>query len=292
MIRRTDIGTAITNAVTLVLCMFTLVSCGSRQTGTDTDPLSLLRQGRFPEARIAAVEAGLDSDTNRAVAALTYIADSPVKSSALLTVKTLNRDVGSIRSAAVATEMLTLAFELPSPTPELSLLAAETALGAVSYGPYSPGTKPILNVGAASRNLSGAVLERAALALSRPDAHIDRQRLQKIWNACYSLDGGTFEAEDDAAAWRLFTSIGAIAVFLAKSDPIGDLTNVLLGAAVTVVETNPDIAIAARCDIASPFDDLKAAMAYKRELLARLEAAVKDAVGCSRGTYAPTGSDR
>ena len=56
---------------------------------------------------------------------------------------------------------------------------------------------------------------------------------------------------------------------------------------MVVLETNPDIAIAARCDYASPFGKLKMALAYKRNLAGRLEAATSAAVGCTRGTYAP-----
>ena len=287
MNRKVTIGTATTTAI-LSLLLFTVFSCGARQNGADNDPLSLLRQGRYPEARVAAVSRGLENDTNRAIAALSYVAESPVKSAALLTVKTLNVDVGNVHTAAMATEMLTLMFELPSASPELSVLAGETALGAVSYGPLSPGTEPVLTPGAASRNLSGAVLERVSMALETADFHVDRQRLMKIWNACYSLDGGVFVADNDYQAWRLFKSIGTIGVSVAQSDPTGDLTNALLNAAVTVVEANPAIAMAARCDLASPVDSLRSVIAHKRSILVRLETALKSASGCQRGALAPT----
>jgi hypothetical protein len=290
MSSKVPVGTAVTTAVPMILLIFfTQLSCGSRQHSTHSDPLSLLKQGRYPEARVAAVAAGLDDDTNRAIAALTYIADAPVKSSALLSVKTLSEDVGGVRSAAVATQMLSFIFELPSVSPELSILAAETALGAVSYGPFSPGTQPTLTVGAASRDLSAAVLERVAVVLSSPDITMDRQRLLKIWNVCYSLDGGAFEAMGEYQAWRLFTSISGIGLFLSRSDPTGDLTNALLSAAVTVIEANPTIVVAARCDLSSPIDDLRKALSYNLDMLKRLENAVSEATGCSRGTYAPVG---
>jgi hypothetical protein len=92
---------------------------------------------------------------------------------------------------------------------------------------------------------------------------------------------------DDGQAWRLFRSIGGLAITMAHAAPDDDLTSVLQGAASAVIESNPSIVIAARCDLGSPFDQLKTSLAHERELLIRLEKAVVEAKGCSRGTYAP-----
>jgi hypothetical protein len=185
--------------------------------------------------------------------------------------------------------MLALIAELPPPVaPEVRLVASEAALGAVSFGPLAPETTPSITIGVATRDLAADVLDQIATALAAPDAAVSSGRLLALWNACYSLDGGEFAAETDVDAWRLFGSIGGIALFIARAEPTSDLANALLGAAVTTIETNPSIAVPARCDLASPYEDLRAAMAHKRELLARLEKAVADAAGCTRGTYAPS----
>ena len=281
-------GQAIRSLSVLLLAVI-LFACGAKQPSQSLSPLALLEAGRYTEARVAAVAAGLENDTNRAVAALTYVADSPTDASAKLAVSTLNKDAGNVRTAAVVTQMLTLASELlPSVSVDVSMAIAESALGAVSYGPYSPGTKPTLTVGAASRALAGAVLERVSLALSGSDIQVSRQRLLQIWNSCYSMDGGDFDADGAYRAWRLFKSISAIALFMARVDLTDDFTSALFSAAITVVEANPEITIAAKCDMASPYDEMKNALAQKRDILGRLEAALSGATGCSRGTYAPT----
>lgn len=273
----------------LLLVAVFLFACGAKQPTQATDPLTLLKEGRYPEARVAAVNAGLDNDTNRAIAALTYVTESPVASSAKLAVNTLNKDAGNVRTAAVVTLMLGLTSALPPPvSPDVSMAIAESALGAVSYGPYAPGTKPTLTVGAASRELAGLVLARVGFALANAEFQVGRQRLLQIWNSCYSLDGGDFEADGAYRAWRLFKSISTIAIFMGRVDPTDDFTNALFNAAITVVEANPEITIAAKCDLGSPYDDLKKALALKRDLLGRLETALSGATGCSRGTFAPT----
>jgi hypothetical protein len=132
------------------------------------------------------------------------------------------------------------------------------------------------------------VLERVGEALNNGNA-VDSSRLLNLWNSCFSLTGGSFDSKDDVHAWRLFQSISKMAFFINSREPRGDLANVLLGAAVTVIEANPEIAVPVRCDLASPYEDLKKAMAYNRENMARLENAVKEAAGCTRGMYAPTG---
>ena len=168
------------------------------------------------------------------------------------------------------------------------MLLAETALGATSYGPYAIAKNPSITVGAASRDLAVAVLERAAEALQSENVSADPQRLLTIWNSCFSLDGGSFETNNNYQAWRLFKSISTMALFINAAEPSSDLAHVLLNAAVKVIESNPEISVAARCDLGSPFERLKSAMAYKREKMARLEKSVAAATGCTRGTYAPT----
>lgn len=266
------------------------VGCGGRDKGGQADPMALLRQGRCAEARSAALAQGIEREGNRALVALCHIAESPVDESAKKAISVLGSNAGDIRAAAAASEMLSLVSELPEPPDTTgSLLLAEAALGAVSCGPLAPSsTAPSITVGTASRDLALAVLHRVSEALLIPGAGIDDRRLLSIWNGCFSLDGGSFEAKGAYPAWQLYKSIATIALFVSRGKPESDFAKVLLGAAISVVEHNPGISVAVRCDLSSPFDDLKAAVAYDREILGRLERSVVNAAGCSRGTYAPS----
>jgi hypothetical protein len=273
----------------MLLLAVWLTACGARSIMEKKSPRELLEAGRYAEARAAALEAGLADQTNRAIVALSHIAETPTSESAEKAVSVLADDARNVRAAATAMEMLELTFVIPQPvTPEVSILAAEAALGAVSYGPLAITNTPSITVGAASRDLAVAVLERVAEPLMLSDVSVQSDRLLAIWNSCFSLDGGTFEAQTDFNAWRLFRSISTIALFVNRAQPTSDFANVLLGASVTVIESNPEISVAARCDLGSPFEDLKSAMSHKREEMGRLEKSVTKATGCTRGTYAPT----
>ncbi len=264
-----------------------VIACGARQGGDESDPVTLIRQGRYAEARRLA-RLTPDDPRSRGIIALTYVAESPTAERGKRATETLTTAAEDVRAAAAAAEMLALAPELPDPVdPEVSFALAEVALGAVSYGPYAPDATPSITVGAASRDLALAVLDRVALALDRTGG-VSSARLLAIWNGCYSLTGGSFETPSDVDAWRLLQSIAVLALFVKSAGTDEDFADVLLGAAVNVIEANPTIAVAVGCDLSSPYEDLKKAMAYNREHLARLENAVRDAAGCTRGTYAPT----
>ncbi len=277
-------------AILLIVPTIVGTGCGGRNKGKQADPVLLLRQGKYAEARAAALAQGIENKGNRPLVAMTHIAESPSDESAKKAISVLSENNGDVRAAASAVEMLALVSELPEPpdTP-FSLLLSEAALGAVSLGPLAPSAAaPAITVGAASRSLALAVLERVAEALIIPGAGVDYRRLLSIWNGCFSLDGGSFEAESDYEAWQLYKSIATIALFVSTGTPNGDFAKVLLGATISVVENNPVIAVAVRCDLSSPFDALKSAVAYDRESIGRLERSVVNAAGCSRGTYAPS----
>lgn len=266
----------------------TLTACGGRQSGGRGDPVELLRQGRYAEARaLARKETPLDQ-RSRAIVALTLVAEAPTPERGKKAVATLTQEARNVRAAAVASEMLDIAFELPPTTEgETSLSLAEVALGATCYGPYAANTQPSITVGAASRELALAVLERTAIGLSDISTPVEEARLLAIWNACFSLSGGAFESSDNVFAWRLYKAIATLGIFVFQNTSDSDFAKVLVSAAVNVVVANPDIAVPVRCDLGSPFDGLKKALMYNRSEMYRLENAVKDAAGCTRGDYAP-----
>ncbi|MCP4601428.1 MAG: hypothetical protein GY847_13045 [Proteobacteria bacterium] len=265
-----------------------LVGCGGAIVKRDLDPLALIAEGRFAEARTLVLAKGVNEPEDHAIVALCLVAEKPGYPAGEEAVKVLTEATSSIGTAAAAVDMLELAFSIPQPIElDLSIILSEAALGSVGQGPLAPSTTPAIPVGAASRSLAVAALERVHLALSLSETIIDPGRLLSIWNACFTLSGGSTEAADEVEAWRLFCSIGGLAVIMHNVSPDSDFSSVLLRAAIGVIENNPDIAIAARCDLASPFDNLKSAVSHKRTLLGRLEMAVAAATGCTRGTYAP-----
>lgn len=274
--------------VAAALAVLAAAACGGRAAPAAVDIRELLAAGRFAEARASAESAGLDQSTNRAAAALSLVAEQPDAERAKRAVLVLSGGSNGIQFVAAATQMLDLAFVLREPLdPEVSLLLVETALGAAGKGPFALPATPDVSVGAATHALATAALERAQYALFAPDVPVQADRLLMIWNGCFVLLGGSLTAADDVQAWRLFQSIGGLAVVMGRATPGSEFALVLGQAAAQVVESNSEITVAARCDLASPYDDLKLAFGHERKLLGRLEMALAGASGCSRGTYAP-----
>ena len=270
------------------LSITVLLGCGGARGVDEADPLALLTSGRYAEARQAAMKKGVVDAKGRAIIAISLVLENPTDSSGKEAVKALTEGVNEIGTAISAVDTLELAFEVPQPVDyEASFLMAEAALGSVGQGPFAVSNGLTIPVGAASRNLGVAILERVYNALIPTDVDIQPERLLQIWNGCFTLGGGSTEADDQVQAWKLLRSIGGLAIMMYKAAPDHDLTDVLLAASVNIIENNPDIAIPAKCDLSSPFDGLKSALAHKRELSARLERSVAAALGCTRGTYAP-----
>ena len=275
-------------AILLSVCL--VVGCGARRGSSASDFEALLREGRCTEAAAAAEASGtVEPPTRLGIFALCRVAKNPNPTAATTraAVTLLRKDGGEMHHAAAALAMLDAALLLPSPlSPDISRRLTEAALGAVGFGPAAPAESVSTAApGAATRTLAVSVLERISQMLE--SVMPEKSSMLTYWNGCYSLLGGTFEAADDREAWRLYRSTAQIGVALSLEAPTSDLTQAVLGGVISVVETNSGIQVAVRCDLASPFDDLKRAVAYNRTLSARLEAAVKDASGCTRGTFAP-----
>jgi hypothetical protein len=116
-----------------------IAACGARSLVEKKIPRELLLEGRFTEARAAALEAGLDDQTNRAIVALSHIAEAPTADSARKAVSVLADDARNVRAAATALEMLALAHEIPQPVaPEVSMLLAEAWPWPCWRGPPRP----------------------------------------------------------------------------------------------------------------------------------------------------------
>ncbi len=267
---------------------FFIVGCGGRAVKVEIDPYALLKEGRYAEARAAMVAKGGKTPKDRGLVALSFIAEDPTAAKAKEAIAALTEGTDGAGAAIAALEMLNLIPDIPQPVlPDVSFWTIDAAVGTTGRGPLAPSTGTPLPVSEQTRNIAWSVLERLYLTLLPTDVSIQSNRLISIWNSCFVLCSGSFEIADDVQAWSLFQSVGGLAVMMSQTDINVDVANRLLDSAVTVLENNPQIAIAARCDLGSPFDDLRLALAHKRKLLSRLELAVAVATGCTRGTYAP-----
>jgi hypothetical protein len=273
----------------MLLATVAVLGCGGAQPVAKTDPAALLAAGRYADARSAAKSGTGDELRDTAVVSLSLLAEEGGEAASPRAVDALLAGGNAVAAAASADEMLGLVSSLPAPRhDEISLLATETALGAAGKGPLARSQSGPAPGSEVSRSLAAAVLERLHRWLASTERVPDSTRLLQVWNGSYTLLGGSMATGDDEhLAWTLYAAMGGLSVYLDDTARDSDLTKVLLRSTVEVVEQNPAIATAVRCDLASPFDGLRAALTYDRELLGRFERAVASAVGCNRGKYAP-----
>jgi len=281
-----------TASCAIVLSLFAAVfSCGcggAQKEKSPNDPVALLESGNYRAARIAAITRGATSPTDRAVIALSHIGEHPDAEAATRSVQALSRDATEHEAIEASAEMLALLSNLNALLDdERSQLAAEIALGAAGHGPLAASNARKSDALPVERfDLAITVLERLRTALSAAK-ELSSPRVLAIWNGCYTLLGGAMKGADDYDSWRLYLNVGGLAVIVSDTTPGTDLADALLTSTVVAVETSPLLAVAVRCDLASPFDALRAAIVHKRALAARLERAVEKALACSRGRYAP-----
>jgi len=272
-------------AIALAAC---LGSCGGAQDrGPTTDPRELLGRGDYTAARLAAQARGGDTPSDRAVIALSFIAEHPDREAAVRSVEALVAGASRELAVQAAAETLALYSSAPDCTDdERALLAAEIALGAAGLGPIAAEPAPAGAAGVVDFDLAVSIIERLKLGLAI-SKELETARLLAIWNGCFALLGGSMKGPTDVQAWTLFANLGGLAAMVSDAAPASDLARALLASSVAAVEANPMVTVAVRCDLSSPFDALRAALTHERDLNGRLERAVVKALGCTRGTYAP-----
>ena len=109
--------------------------------------------------------------------------------------------------------------------------------------------------------------------------------LKLLWSKVKDLIGKEykFPLKEQKIGWRWYLSASRLVIAVDDKELRREVGNL----AVSIVENNPTLAIAVRCDLASPYDLLKKALYWEKDLRARLEHAVREAEGCTPGTYAP-----
>jgi hypothetical protein len=263
------------------------IGCGARAKARKAAPHELLKQGRYAEARAAVLAKNDRTPKDRAVFAAALIAETPSTDNAEQAIEAMSTGAGDEDIASAATKLLKFAYEIRQPLDtETSFIFAEVAIGALGHGPLAPSTEQIY-VEETNRRVGIAALDRVRSAISETTATFNTSRIHTIWNGCFALLGSQLEATDDFEAWEMFQNIGGIAAVVQRALPNSALGTALLDAAIIVLEINPEISIAAKCDLGSPYDALRAALAHDRSRAGRFELAVSGAVGCTRGTYAP-----
>jgi hypothetical protein len=281
-----------TFSLTIATCLILaglITGCGGKQTKKiSADPLALLQQGSYQAARLAAEARGGNSPTDRAVIALSHVAEHPDAEAAGRAVKALAARATEAESIAAASEMLAILSDLPAlRDEERATLCAEIALGATGRGPFATAEQRANDAEPKARtDLAIAILERLR-AIIAGAAELQTARILTLWNGCFTLTGGAMTGADDLQSWRLYACVAGLAVAVEAIAPTSDLAEAVLSSAVAAVEASPLLSVAVRCDLSSPFDALRAALSRKRDLGARLERAVEKSLGCSRGQYAP-----
>ncbi len=271
------------------LLLLMLAGCGGAQKQETVDLAALLSredcaavmanigdEPRTPEQRGAAALCTLVAETIDS-------AQAPVSRAILLL-----QSGGTAEDAAIsATRMMSLAPLLPDSSLPVATTRLHTALGAAGYGPFAVGT-PGEGGSALELELAITSLEYLSAVLDETDGSFDQRALIDTWNGCWSLLAGTMAVDTDRRAWRLHTSIAAIALRLWDQNNLTDFNQILMESTIAAVEKNPGISVAARCDMAAPYDRLKKALSKKPELAGALERSVSAALGCTPGRYAPS----
>jgi hypothetical protein len=263
-------------------------ACGAAlDRGPTIDPKELLARGDYTAARLAAEARGGDEPSDRAVIALSRIAEHPDREAAASSVKALTKGGARELALRAAVEMLALYTSAPDcADDERALLAAEIALGATGLGPIAAAPNPAGAKGALEFGLAVSIIERLKLGLAG-SGELETARVLAIWNGCFALLGGSMKGATDLDAWLLIANLGGLAAMIADAAPTSDLARAMLASAVTAIEANPAVIVAVRCDLSSPFDALRVALTHERDLLGRLERTAAPALGCTLGTYAP-----
>lgn len=146
--------------------------------------------------------------------------------------------------------------------------------------------------GAEKRALTQGGLGLLGLVADAAEAGVtDEEAVRGPLDAGSSLldagSGGLAFASDTASAWAVYLAAARAAVALARSSTPPPAAADALLVALVALERNPDLALPAACDLASPIADLRHIAARDLERIRRLETAVEPAAGCTPGTYAP-----
>lgn len=266
------------------ICIALLViACGKPATQTAADITTLIKAGNCDEiqARFGTDAQGAKQRGALAVCGVAITAGDAGKQIALKQIR--NTSVSRIVENSVA--FLSLATRFPGPHPFFRSQVTEVVFGASGFGPLAD-TTSVPPQSAQAQQLVVALLQ-FSVEMYFQQSGGNMNDLAVIWSGCEYLLGNSYTAASDYLAWQLFTALAELA--LNVWDPLNktEFGHTLMQATLSTLVQNGTISAAARCDLGSPYERLKAALSKDTALLGPLERAVAVATGCTRGKYAP-----
>jgi hypothetical protein len=275
-----------------VCAVLIINGCGAAQKTGPADFYSLAAAGDCAGIKTR-VNKDVLSDDERGALALCVLAEgNGADVSAQKAVKILSKGTkGPVFWTAGAEKMIKYARIFPGRDHQFNLQVIRTALGAAGSGPFKitispePGSEAGKALAAVVLGFLADILDSAAG--SSPVSVLPQNQLVEIWNGTYSLLGGSVQTNSALFAWQLYMGLTRVALRMWNPLEHNDFSFLLINTAIEVVENNPQIAVAVKCDLSSPYEQLRSEVSAKVDLLGRLERAVSAATGCSRGRYAP-----
>ncbi|MBN2804036.1 MAG: hypothetical protein JXR91_13160 [Deltaproteobacteria bacterium] len=280
--------------VFLISTFFICAGCGAPQKAAETDFKLLLSNGDCSKATAELSSKSFLNDEEKAIVAICSILQDDTETAAGETggsqknaVKIIVDNKNPVSNAAAAKYLIEYSKIIPPQSFNVNIKILLTALGAAGYGPYK--TSVAIEEGSnISKDLATDVIEQLSLFLNNLDSqYVNTNGIIEVWNGTYSLLGGSVQTDSVKEAWRLFTSLANIAIVMFNPKTMEEFETILIKTAIEAVEKNPQISVAVKCDLSSPYQNFKGIVSKKQELLGSLERAVSSATGCTPGRYAP-----
>jgi len=268
--------------------------CGAAQKAAKPDARALLREGKYTEARRVLLDSEKIKKTTegQALIAITLVAERP---------DAMGRDLAKIVLKNVmdldspGSVILKVGDESATQPVMADLLTAsfmiEAALGAVGLEPGQPaavdGRIPLDT----RHRIGTRLLFIMADAVTAHSGILPIDRIHALWKTTLALlMEGARSLEypaDPKFAFETYLALGTLASTVGTMATMSNQVIEMMSIAVLIVESNPSIRVPVECDLRSPVDKLRKAVAYERPLLQRLERALANVKGCRRGTYEP-----
>lgn len=267
----------------LLASVFFILGCKNTPTQTAADLDTLMSEGNCQEIK-QRVTGTSQSSQGKAALATCLLADAQDNTQKKAAADLIVDDSPST-TVTNGAALLRFATLYPSPQRTFQLSVIEVAFGLGNYGPMANG--PLVLPGTVeAQELVIAILQFTHLSYLEGAAP-NTADMAEIWTGCQHLLNNSFSSTDDYVAWSLHTSLAAVALRMWNPLNKTDLAYDLMRATVSVVEQNQAISVAARCDLAAPYERLKMALSKDTAILGPFERAVSTAMGCTRGKYAP-----
>lgn len=260
------------------------LGCQSPVPQNPLDLNRLMQQGNCQQIEKELQQTTLSASTRGALAACSLTHANPTSSKQAALQYLVNNN--SSQKEIAAQSMLHFAALHPTPSSAYIESVFEISFAISGYGPSAISAMNSQN-SHSSQQLVVDILKFLRASCLDSNRTACGELISEVWNGCLQMLNGSFVGATDYLAWQLYTNFAAVA--LSIWDPMNktDLAVGMMQATIAIVENNPPISVAARCDLSAPYEKLKNALSKNISLLGRFERAVSAATGCTRGRYAP-----